>query len=114
MFEKQKSQYDFVNNQLEHNKNMMSLVYGKNDYAAQNVYNDKMIENNLKSIESMNNRVQIAEENLRKAKESGEAAVIEKAEAEWQTAIRNRNQLEEQSAQLMKDRYTTAINQIAY
>ena len=114
MFEKQKSQYDFVNNQLEHNKNMMSLVYGENNYAAQNVYNDKMIENNLKSIESMNNRVQIAEENLRKARESGDTAVIEKAEAEWQTAIQNRNQLEEQSAQLMKDRYTAAINQIAH
>lgn len=114
MFEKQKSQYDFVNNQLEHNKNMMSLIYGENNYAVQNVYNDKMIENNLKSIESMNNRVQIAEENLRKAKESGDTAVIEKAEAEWQTAIQNRNQLEEQSAQLMKDRYTTAINQIAH
>ena len=114
MFEKQKSQYDFVNNQLEHNKNMMSLVYGENDYAAQNVYNDKMIENNLKSIESMNNRIQIAEENLRKARESGNTAIIEKAEAEWQTAIQNRNQLEEQSAQLMKDRYTAAINQIAH
>jgi len=93
---------------------MMSLVYGENDYAAQNVYNDKMIENNLKSIESMNNRVQIAEENLRKAKESGDTAVIEKAEAEWQTAIQNRNQLEEQSAQLLKDRYTAAINQISH
>jgi len=114
MFEKQKSQYDFVNNQLEHNKNMMSLIYGENDYAVQNVYNDKMIENSLKSIESMNNRVQIAKENLRKARESGDTAVIEKAEAEWQTAIQNRNQLEEQSAQLLKDRYTTVINQIAY
>lgn len=114
MFEKQKSQYDFVNNQLEHNKNMMSLIYGENDYAVQNVYNDKMIENSLKSIESMNNRVQIAEENLRKARESGDTAVIEKAEAEWQTAIQNRNQLEEQSAQLLKDRYTAAINQISH
>ena len=114
IFEKQKSQYEFINNQLEHNKNMMSLVYGENDYAVQNVYNDKMIENNLKSIESMNNRVQIAEENLRKARESGNTAVIEKAEAEWQAAIQNRNQLEEQSAKLMKDRYTTAINQIAH
>ena len=114
MFEKQKSQYDFVNNQLEHNKNMMSLIYGENDYAVQNVYNDKMIENSLKSIESMNNRVQIAEENLRKARESGDTAVIEKAEAEWQTAIQNRNQLEEQSAQLLKDRYIAAINQISH
>jgi len=114
MFDKQKAQYDFINNQLEHNKNMMKLVYGENDYAAQNVYNNKMIENNLKSIESMNNRVQIAEENLRKAKESGDTAVIEKAEAEWQTAIQNRNQLEEQSAQLLKDRYTAAINQISH
>ena len=114
MFEKQKSQYDFVNNQLEHNKNMMTLVFGENDYAAQNVYNNKMIENNLKSIESMNNRVQIAEENLQKAKESGNTAVIEAAEQEWKTAIQNRNQLEEQSAQLLKDRYTTAINQIAH
>ena len=114
MFEKQKSQYDFINNQLEHNKNMMTLVFGENDYAAQNVYNNKMIENNLKSIESMNNRIKIAEENLQKAKESGNTAVIEAAEQEWQTAIQNRNQLEEQSTQLLKDRYTTAINQIAH
>lgn len=114
MFEKQKSQYDFINNQLEHNKNMMTLVFGENDYAAQNVYNNKMIENNLKSIESMNNRVKIAEENLQKAKESGNTAVIEAAEQEWQTAIQNRNQLEEQSAQLLKDRYITAINQISH
>ena len=114
IFDKQKAQYDFINNQLEHNKNMMKLVYGENDYAAQNVYNNKMIENNLKSIESMNNRVKIAEENLQKARKSGNTAVIEAAEQEWQTAIQNRNQLEEQSAQLLKDRYTTAINQIAH
>ena len=114
IFDKQKAQYDFINNQLEHNKNMMKLVYGENNYVAQNVYNDKMIENNLKSIESMNNRVKIAEENLQKARKSGNTAVIEAAEQEWQTAIQNRNQLEEQSAQLLKDRYTTAINQIAH
>ena len=114
IFDKQKAQYDFINNQLEHNKNMMKLVYGENDYAAQNIYNNKMIENNLKSIESMNNRVKIAEENLQKARKSGNTAVIEAAEQEWQTAIQNRNQLEEQSAQLLKDRYTTAINQIAH
>jgi hypothetical protein len=92
----------------------MKLVYGEEDYATQNLYNDKMIQNNLQSIESMNNRIKLAESNLQKAKKSGNTAVIEAAEAEWQTAIQNRNQLEEQSVQLLKDRYTTAINQIAH
>ena len=113
-FEKQKSQYEFINNQLEHNKNLMKLIYGEEDYATQNLYNDKMIQNNLQSIESMNNRIKLAESNLQEAKKSGNTAVIEAAEAEWQTAIQNRNQLEEQSIQLIKDRYITAINQISH
>ena len=113
-FEKQKSQYEFINNQLEHNKNLMKLVYGEEDYAIQNLYNDKMIQNNLQLIESMNNRIKIAESNLQEAKKSGDIAVIEAAKAEWQTAIQNRNQLEEQSIQLIKDRYITAINQISH
>lgn len=113
-FEKQKSQYEFINNQLEHDKNLIKLVYGEEDYATQNLYNDKMIQNNLQSIESMNNRIKLAESNLQQAKKSGNTAVIEAAEAEWQTAIQNRNQLEEQSIQLMKDRYITAINQISH
>ncbi len=113
-FDTQKNQYEFIKNQYEHDKKMSELIYGEKNYDINDIYFNKQKENNLKLLDSLNQQVQFYAEQQKQENINGNAEAARIAHQKWQESISKRNALTQESAQLLKDQYSNAIEQISH
>lgn len=107
-FDKQVDQYEYIKNLLDHDMNVIGLVYGDKAYAQMTQYYEQIEKNNNQELDFLKKRVAYAEEMMQK---ETDPEAKEKWEEEWMDALEKLNDKVEDSIQNLIDKYQNAINQ---
>lgn len=107
-FDKQVDQYEYIKNLLDHDMNVIGLVYGDKAYAQMAQYYEQIEKNNNQELDFLKKRVAYAEEMMQK---ETDPEAKEKWEEEWMDALEKLNDKVENSIQNLIDKYQNAINQ---
>ena len=108
-FDKQVDQYEYIKDLLDHDMNVIGLVYGDKAYAQMAQYYEKIEQNNNQELDFLKKRVAYAEEMMKK---ETDPEAKEKWEEEWMDALEKLNGKVEDSIQNIIDKYQNAINQV--
>lgn len=108
-FDKQVDQYEYIKDLLDHNMNVIGLVYGDKAYAQMAQYYEKIEKNNNQELDFLKKRVAYAEEMMNK---ETDPEAKEKWEEEWMDALEKLNEKVEDSIQNIIDKYQNVINQV--
>lgn len=107
-FDKQVDQYEYIKDLLDHDMNIIGLVYGDKAYAQMTQYYEQIEKNNNQELDFLKKRVAYAEEMMQK---ETDPKAKEKWEEEWMDALEKLNDKVEDSIQNLVDKYQNAINQ---
>lgn len=107
-FDKQVDQYEYIKDLLDHDMNVVGLVYGDKAYAQMAQYYEKIEQNNNQELDFLKKRVAYAEEMMNK---ETDPKAREKWEEEWMDALEKLNDKVEDSIQNIIDKYQNAIKQ---
>lgn len=107
-FDKQVDQYEYIKDLLDHDMNVIGLVYGDKAYAQMAQYYEQIEKNNNQELDFLKKRVAYAEEMMQK---ETDPEAKEKWEEEWMDALEKLNDKVEDSIQNLIDKYQNAINQ---
>lgn len=108
-FDKQVDQYEYIKDLLNHDMNIVGLVYGDKAYAQMAQYYEKIEQNNNQELDFLKKRVAYAEEMMQK---ETDPEAKEKWEEEWMDALEKLNEKVEDSIQNIIDKYQNTINQV--
>lgn len=108
-FQKQVDQYDYINDIITHDLNLMSLMYGDRAYDSMNSYYEKIEQNNNQELDFLKKRTAYAEEMMNK---ETDPEAREKWEEEWENSLQQLNQKVEESVQNLIDKYMNSINKV--
>lgn len=108
-FDKQVDQYEYIKDLLNHDMNIVGLVYGDKAYAQMAQYYEKIEQNNNQELDFLKKRVAYAEEMMQK---ETDPEAKEKWEEEWRDALEKLNEKVEDSIQNIIDKYQNVINQV--
>lgn len=106
-FDKQVDQYEYIKDLLNHDMNVVGLVYGDKAYAQMAQYYEKIEQNNNQELDFLKKRVAYAEEMMNK---ETDPEAREKWEKEWMDALDKLNKKVEDSIQNIIDKYQNTIN----
>ena len=111
-FDKQIEDFEFVGELIEHDIDLLQLLYGDKNYAAMDRYYAQLNQNNLQQLDSLRKQAQFWKEYWDAAVAEGNVADAAKFEENYREAISNLNSLIEESAENLKDKYLNSIEQI--
>ncbi len=111
-WDKQIEDYEFVNELLQHNIDLVNLLYGDKNYQAMDSYYQQMHNNSLRELESLANRRDLWKRLWDQAVESGESVAAQKFKQNWMNTINEINNMVKQSIDTLKDQYENTINSI--
>ena len=109
-FDKQIEAYETLTNIIDHDKNLVSLIYGDEAYDKMAAFYDKQHENYLGQLNFASQQVEFWREVYENAEEGSEAQ--EKAHENLVAATENLNGLLETSIEHLQDKYLNALNLI--
>ena len=109
-FDKQIEAYETLTNIIDHDKNLVSLIYGDEAYGRMAAFYDKQHENYLGQLNFASQQVEFWKEVYENAEEGSEAQ--EKAHENLVAATENLNGLLETSIEHLQDKYLNALNLI--
>lgn len=109
-FEEQLEDYEFVNDLIEYNKNVIGLLYGEDAYAEMDKYYDRQEENNRNQLDFLRKEADFWKEKMLAEEEGSDAWKAYKAN--WEDAIKNLNSTVEDSIQTIVDRYANLISKV--
>lgn len=109
-FDEQISTFETLNSLIEHDKNMISMVYGEESYTALAQFYDKQEENYNKQLDFQKQQVDFWQKQMELAEEGSDA--WEAAKENWVSAVETWNASIESAIQNLQDKYLNAINAI--
>ena len=109
-FDEQISTFETLNNLIEHDKNMISMVYGNESYSTLAQFYDKQEENYNKQLDFQRQQVDFWQRQMELAEEGSDA--WEAAKENWVSAVDAWNSSIETAIQNLQDKYLNAINAI--
>ena len=109
-FDKQIEAYETLTNIIDHDKNLVSLIYGDEAYGRMAAFYDKQHENYLGQLNFASQQVDFWREVYENAEEGSEAQ--EKAHENLVAATENLNGLLETSIEHLQDKYLNSLNLI--
>lgn len=109
LFNKQNGYFNFIENQIEHDKKLIELVYGDKAYEAKEKLFDISLKNEISNVDNLKKQIDFWAEQQVNA--IGDTAK-QKAHEQWQAAIADYNAAVETTAQTLKDKYENAIESI--
>ena len=128
IYDLQQQAYQTYGEQLQHDLDLVTLLYGDKNYQAMNVYYDKMHKNNVNQLDFLKKTKQenyqrwkqaqaLAEAEAKKNGEDSEtakklAADVTKFKEAYLQNVTDINSLINESIQLLQTKYTSAINEI--
>ncbi len=107
---KQVKRYETITNEIEHKKNMMTLLYGDEAYAELESWYGLQNQVNQGQLEFEKQQVDYWEKRMSELEEGSEA--WKEAEAQWQSALSSFNSALESAVQNIIDKYSNAVNKI--
>lgn len=108
-FDKQVDQYEYINDLLTHDIDLIKLLYGEDAYSEMEKYYGQIENNNNKELDFLKKRVAYAYE-MMNAETDPEAK--EKWQEEWEKALSSLNDKVNDALQNIVDKYVNSINKV--
>ena len=108
-FDKQVDQYEYINDIISHDMNVIGLLYGDDAYAEMSRYYQQIEENNNKELDFLRQRVQYAYDMMQA---ETDPAAREKWQEEWEDSLAELNDKVEDSIENIIDKYSNSINEV--
>lgn len=109
-FDEQISSFETINNLLEHDKNVISMIYGEESYSTLSQFYDRQEENYNKQLDFQKQQVEFWKMQMETAEEGSDA--WNAAKENWLSAVDSWNSAIETAIQNLQDKYLNAINAI--
>ena len=109
-FDEQIDAYEMISDLIEHDMEVISLVYGDEAYNQLAKYYDKQQQNYNNQLDFQRQQVDFWRAQLDALEEGSDA--WENAKEKWSDAVEDLNELIEESIENLQDRYLNAINLI--
>ena len=109
-FDEQIATFETINNLIEHDKNVISMIYGEESYSALSKFYDKQEENYNKQLDFQKQQVEFWQMQMATAEEGSDA--WNAAKENWLSAVETWNGAIETAIQNLQDKYLNAINAI--
>lgn len=107
---KQVKRYETITNEIEHKKNMMTLLYGDEAYEELESWYNLQNQVNQGQLSFEKQQVDYWKQRMSELEEGSEA--WEEAESQWQSALNSFNSTLENAIQNIIDKYSNAVNKI--
>ena len=111
-FDKQIEDYEYVGDLIEHDIDLLSLLYGDKNYDAMQKYYDALARNNLKQLDSLKQQRDFWKQEWEEAVAREDSKAAAQFEKNYKDTIKNLNNLIEDSAKTIQDKYVNAIDKI--
>ena len=111
-FSKQSQDYEYVEELLTHDLDLLTLLYGDKNYQAMDKYYAQLNENSNKHIDFLRQQADFWKERWQAAVDAGDTQAAEKFEQKYRNTIGNLNSLIEQSIKTIQDKYANTIDGI--
>lgn len=109
-FNEQIDQYEYISDLMNHNANIIGLLYGDDAYSQMAKYYDAQEKNNNAQLDFYRQQVDFWRQRMEAEEEGSEAWL--KYKENWEDAVSGLNSTVENSVQNLIDKYTNAVNQI--
>ena len=109
-FDEQIEAYSTINDLIEHDKNVITMIYGEESYSALSQFYDRQEENNNKQLDFQKQQVEFWANQMALTEEGSEE--WDKAKENWISAVSEWNSAVEAAIQNLQDKYLNAINEI--
>ena len=107
---RQVKRYETMTNEIEHKKNMMTLLYGDEAYSELESWYSLQNQVNQGQLEFEKQQVDYWEKRTKELEEGSEAQ--KEAESQWQSALSSFNSTLENAVQNIINKYSNAVNKI--
>ena len=111
-FNKQIEDYEYVGELIQHDMDLLTLLYGDKNYDAMDKYYSKLQSNNLNQIDSLRRQKDFWKQQWDAAAAAGNTNAAEKFKENYKKVIGDLNSLIQDSAQTLQDKYVNSINKI--
>ncbi len=111
-FDKQIDNYGLIGDLIEHDIDLLSLLYGDKNYEAMDKYYTTLHNNNLKQLDSLKRQRDFWKEQWDAAVARGDSEAAKQFEEHYKETIGNLNSLIEESAENLRNKYINAIDSI--
>lgn len=111
-FDKQQDDYDFINDLLQHDMDLLSMLYGDKNYDAMENYYKELEKNQNNQIDSLRKQIDFWKREWQQALLAGDTNAAKQFEQNYKKAIEEINSLIEQAAKTVSEKYTNAIDKI--
>ena len=111
-FDKQIEDYQFVGDLIDHDIDLLTILYGDKNYDAMDKYYTTLEQNNNKELDSLKKQADWWKKQWDAAKEAGDTKAAEKFEAAYRKTIKSLNSQIQESAKIIQQKYENAINKI--
>ena len=111
-FDKQIEDYEYVGELIEHDIDLLSLLYGDRNYDAMNKYYETLERNNLKQLDSLKKQRDFWKEQWDAAVARGDTQAAKQFEKNYKETIKNLNETVEEAAKNLQNKYINAIDKI--
>lgn len=109
-FDEQISAFETINSLLEHDKNVISMIYGEEAYSSLSQFYDRQEENYNKQLDFQRQQVEFWQKQMEMAEKDSDA--WEAAKENWISAVDAWNSAVETAIENLQDKYLNAINSI--
>lgn len=111
-FDEQIESYEFISDMLEHDMDLITLIYGESNYNSMNKYYETLNKNQLKQLDSLKKQEDFWEKQYNQARKAKDKKAMQEYLANWKDTTKKINELIETSIQTLKDKLSNAINKI--
>ena len=111
-FDKQIKDYEFVGELIQHDMDLLTLLYGDRNYDAMDSYYTTLHNNQLQQIDSLKQQREFWKDQWDEAVARGDTNAAQKFKENYMQAVKDINSAITQSVQTLQDKYTNAINKI--
>ena len=101
---------DFISDSIEHNMELLKLLYGEDNYDVMAKYYEKLKQNQLKSVENSRTAVDFWYNEWQKAIERQDEEGAEKAKERWKNSLKELQSDIQTSAKTIRQEYENAID----
>ena len=111
-FDKQIEDYEFVGDLIDHDIDLLTLLYGDKNYDAMEKYYDTLQSNNLQQLDSLRQQRDFWKEQWDEAVARGDTQAAEKFEKNYKDTLKKLNSTIEDSAKNLQAAYENAIDKV--
>jgi hypothetical protein len=111
-FDKQIEDYEYIGDLIEHDIDLLQLLYGDKNYDAMQKYYDTLTQNNLRQLDSLRQQRDFWKQEWDMAVARGDTQAAKAFEENYKETIENLNDAVEDAAKNIQDKYINAIDKI--